>query len=70
MLPMMKAESVTPKATRRARDHSRAHHRGVAQTGAVLLVFQPVPISLLVRKAKRVRRFQLTVPFLEGPIIE
>ena len=70
MLPMMKAESVTPKATRRARIMPVPHDGRVAQPGAVLLFFEPLAIGLLVDEIQRIGRLEVGVPFLERTFVE
>ena len=70
MLPMMNAESVTPKATRRPRIMPRAHDGRVAQPGALLLLLEPLGVGLLVDEVQRIGRLEVGVPLLEGAFVE
>ena len=59
MLPMMKAESVTPNATRRARIMPRADDRRLAQAGAGLLGLEPLGVRFLVGEIQRIGRLEI-----------
>ena len=70
MLPMKKAESVVPKATRRARTMPVPVTAASLQPGAGLLLLEFLAIRDLVDEIQRIGRFQIGVPFLEGALVE